>query len=125
MKILLVFEGGSRNPRRSGFGVYATVRNNQRTVTHLEFSKGMTANESEYDTLITALEGLSRQGAAGETALEVMTTSKLIAYQLSGTWNANTETLRQRRDRVQELMEAFKSVKVTLSARTQVEKLLK
>lgn len=109
LKVTLVFDGGSRGNPGAGYGSYAVIRNNQQTVTHLEFGRGMTAHEAEYDTLITALETLSRQENVAHLALDIHTTSQLILNQLKGTWKAKTGRLLARRDRTLELLAAFKS----------------
>lgn len=124
-KLLLVFDGGSRGNPGAGFGSYAIVKNNRRTITHLEFGTGMTSHEAEYDTFITALETIIRQENVAETALDIQTSSQLIVNQVKDAWRANTKRLCMRRDRVRELLRQFKSFTLTRTSREQVKHVLR
>ncbi len=124
-KITLVFDGGSRGNPGAGFGVYAVLKNNQRTVTCLEFGGRMTSHEAGYDTLITALRTLIRQEKTpGEIALEVQTSNPLIINQVRGSWEAREKRMKVRRDQVSDLLAQFGSVLLTRVSRQHVSQML-
>ena len=125
IEITLVFEGGSRGNPGAGFGRYAIIKGNQRTVTHLEFGGTMTTPEAEYDTLITALETLVHQERASETALTIQGSSQLVVNQLKGIWRTREARLRHRFDRVSDLLGQFRSVRLSRIPRERVTRLLK
>lgn len=124
LKILLVFEGGSRGSPGAGFGSYAIIKNNQRTITRLEFGSGMTGPEAEYDTLINGLETLIGQENPAETVLEIRCTSQLIVNQVKGTWRVSGEGLVSRRDRARDLLRRFKGYSLKRKTRDQIRRLL-
>lgn len=123
-KIVLVFDAASSGSRATGSGSYAVIKGSLRTITRLEFGNGMTIHEAQYDTLITALETLIRQEAAGEIALEIRSPSQLVIRQVMGVWQAREAHLRTRLDRVRELLRHFKSVTLTYIPREQASSLL-
>jgi ribonuclease HI len=125
VKVLLVFDGGSRGDTGAGFGSYAIIQNNQRTITRLEFGNGMTPHEAGYDTLLTALEVLARQENPADITLEIQTASQLVVNQVKGTWKARTSRLSTRRDRVCEMSRRFKSFTLTRASREQVKQMLR
>jgi ribonuclease HI len=118
-KVLVVFEGGSRGSRSSGYGSYAIVKDNRRTITRVEFGSGMTGHEAEYDTLITALEAVIRSSAPADIDLEIQSVSALVLNQLRGDWKAREARMSARRDKVQELLRQFRSVSLRRVPREQ------
>ncbi len=63
-----------------------------------------TNNQAEYAALIRALEAARDYGF---DEVDVRGDSELIVKQVRGEWNANDPTLREKRVRVRELLEAF------------------
>ncbi len=122
--LVLVFDGSSRASDGGGYGVFAILKNQQRTVTHLEFGGRMTTHEAAYDTLITALKTVLRQESAAETALEIRTPASLIVHQMKGTWATREQRLIARRDEAQGLIAAFASMTITRISREQAKRLL-
>lgn len=123
--IALVFEGSSRGEPGAGFGSYAIVKGNQRTLTHLEFGDGMTSQEAGYDTLITALRTLLRQEKApAEVSLEIRTTNHLIVNQVKGSWVVREAQLKARRDQVVDLLQRFGSASLIRVTRDQAARLM-
>ena len=116
-KIVLVFDGGSKGNPGMGYGSYATTIDGKTTLTRLEFGDGVTNNEAEYDTLITALEALIEQHDTAGFNIEARGDSQLVIYQVLGTWKAKDARMRERRDRVRELLRAFKSYRLVLQPR--------
>jgi ribonuclease HI len=116
-KVLLVFDGGSKGNPGLGYGSFAIKSGPQTTITRLEFGNGMTNNEAEYDTLITALETLAEQEDSSQIALEVRGDSQLVIFQVLGKWKARDARMRARRDRVRELLRHFRSFRLVLQPR--------
>lgn len=116
-KVLLVFDGGSKGNPGLGYGSYAVKTGPQTTITRLEFGNGMTNNEAEYDTLITALETLVDQEDTSQITLEVRGDSQLVIFQVLGRWKARNARMRVRRDRVRELLRHFRSFRLVLQPR--------
>ena len=106
----LVFDGGSKGNPGVGYGSYALRWPGQsQQLVHLQFGDHVTNNEAEYDTLIAALEAVSKRlqesGAAPGTArVEIRGDSLLVINQVSGEWKCTEERLRVRRDRARELL---------------------
>jgi ribonuclease HI len=125
VRISIVFDGSSRGNPGSGYGSFAITKDNQRTVTYLEFGGGMTSHEAGYDTLITALRTLMRQEKTpGDIALDVRSSNPLIVNQVKGSWEARESRMRTRRDQARELLAQFGSVSLTRVSREQVERML-
>lgn len=116
-KVVLVFDGGSKGNPGFGYGSYAVTVDGETTLTRVEFGNGVTSNEAEYDTLITALETLLKQHAAAQVNLEVRGDSQLVIYQVLGKWKAREERMRTRRDRVRDLLRKFKTFRLVLQPR--------
>lgn len=116
-KVLLVFDGGSKGNPGLGYGSYAVKTGPQTTITRLEFGNGVTNNEAEYDTLITALETLVEQEDTSQITLEARGDSQLVIYQVLGKWKARDARMRARRDRVRELLRHFRSFRLVLQPR--------
>ena len=116
-KVLLVFDGGSKGNPGLGYGSYAVKTGPQTTITRLEFGNGMTNNEAEYDTLITALETLAEQEDSSQITLEVRGDSQLVIFQVLGKWKARDARMRARRDKVRELLRHFRSFRLAERAR--------
>ena len=122
--IVLVVDGSSRASDGGGYGSFAIIKNNQRTVTHLEFGGRMTSHEAAYDTLITALKTVLRQELAAEMSLEIQTPSSLIVHQIKGTWATREQRLIARRDEVHRLAASFASMTIAHIPREQANRLL-
>jgi ribonuclease HI len=112
----IVFDGGCiGNPGR-GYGSYAiTDSSGQRTITRLDFPGRTTNNETEYDTLITALrhlaEAVQAQGRPpGDVTVEVRGDSLLVINQVTGRWKAHEPRMAERRDGVRQAASVFKRV---------------
>jgi ribonuclease HI len=116
-KLVLVFDGGSKGNPGVGYGSYAVVMGSKTTLTRLEFGDGVTNNEAEYDTLITALEALVEGGDAAQVDLEIRGDSQLVIYQVLGKWKARDGRMRARRDRVRDLLRHFKGFRLVLQPR--------
>jgi len=116
-KVLLVFDGGSKGNPGLGYGSYAVKTGPQTTITRLEFGNGVTNNEAEYDTLITALEMLVDQEDTSQITLEVRGDSQLVIFQVLGRWKARNARMRVRRDRVRELLRHFRGFRLVLQPR--------
>lgn len=125
VKIMLVFDGGSRGEPGAGFGSYAVVKDNQRTITRLEFGDGMTSQEAGYDTLINALQMLIRQEKTpGDISLEIQTSNHLIINQVNGSWEAHEARLKTRRTQVVDLLRQFGTASLKRMTRDQVSRML-
>lgn len=114
---LLIFDGGSKGNPGPGYGSYAITRlqDGARRLERLDFGKGYTNNEAEYDALIAALEDLiARIEDAGrepeEFSLEIRGDSTLVINQVQGRWQAKEPRMRQRRDRCRRLLARFGAV---------------
>jgi ribonuclease HI len=116
-KLVLVFDGGSKGNPGMGYGSYAVTVDDKTTITRLEFGNGVTNNEAEYDTFITALETLIKQFDTGQINLEARGDSQLVIYQVLGKWKARDSRMRARRDRVRELLRHYKSFRLVLQPR--------
>ncbi len=124
MAVTLIFDGGVRGVHGSAFGSFVLIKDNRRTLTHLEFGGGITAHEAQYDTLITALEVLARQEVPSEIVLEIECPSQLVINQVRGIWRANTRGLGDRRDRVLDQLRQFKSFSLTRISRGEAVRML-
>jgi ribonuclease HI len=125
LKLTLVFAGSVREPRGAGFGSFAVVKDSHSTLTHLELGDGMTVHEAAYDTLLTALETISRQERLSEVELEIISSDSLIAKQLKGLWQAREHRMRQRLSRVRELLKGFHHWDITAASHDQVARWLR
>lgn len=108
-KITIIFEGGTRGNPGAGFGNYAIIRDNQRTVTRLEFGYDMTNHEAAYDTLITALEELVREPGIGDAILDINSSNPLVISQVKGNWKAQDARMHSRCEHVRDLLRHFKA----------------
>ncbi|QDX39804.1 ribonuclease HI [Salarchaeum sp. JOR-1] len=63
-----------------------------------------TNNQAEYDALVAGLEAADRYGF---DEVEVRGDSQLIVKQVTGAWNTNDPTLKEKRVRVRELLDRF------------------
>jgi ribonuclease HI len=111
--IRIIFDGGSRGNPGKGYGSYALDWPGlPQQVVQLRFGDGVTNNEAEYDTLISALEATIKKlvdsGAGPKAArLEIYGDSLLVVNQVLGQWEAKSARMRTRRDRVQQLLAQF------------------
>ncbi len=111
--VILTFDGGSVGNPGLGYGSYAFTWPGQAPeVYRLRFSRQVTNNEAEYDTLIAALEALLRRLEAvgqdpAQIHLEVRGDSQLVINQLSGRWRVRDERMRERWRRAQALLQQF------------------
>ena len=111
--IEIVFDGGSKGNPGEGYGSYAARWPGQEPFTvRLRFGGGVTNNEAEYDTLISALEATLKRlhdgGADPATAgLDVRGDSLLVVNQVLGVWKVKDERMERRRDRVRALLRRF------------------
>jgi ribonuclease HI len=111
--IRIIFDGGSKGNPGKGYGSYALDWPGlPQQVVQLRFGDGVTNNEAEYDTLISALEAtikkLEDSGAGPEAAqLEIFGDSQLVVNQVLGEWEAKNARMRTRRDRVKYLLSQF------------------
>lgn len=127
---ILVFDGGSLGNPGPGYGSYALIRRDGKSqVVRLDLGEEMTNNEAEYDTLIAGLEDLiGRIERAGrnpaEFTVEVRGDSKLVLNQVQGTWKAKEPRLRERRNRVRNLLSRFRAYALRLQPRQESVKVL-
>lgn len=124
MKITLAFEGGSRDGMRSGFGSYAIVRGNQRTVTRLEFGNGMSSQEAGYDTLIMALKVLARQESPGQVTLEIQTSNQGLINLINCPTDSLEPRMQAKHEQLGNLLQLFASYRVVPTTRDQAARLL-
>ncbi|MEZ4863942.1 MAG: reverse transcriptase-like protein [Caldilineaceae bacterium] len=109
----IIFDGGSKGNPGRGYGSYALRWPGEpQQVVRLQFGNHVTNNEAEYDTLITALEAVSKRlrdgGADLATArLEIRGDSLLVVNQVRGEWQCKEARLQLRRDRVRSLLKPF------------------
>ena len=129
--IILTFDGGSRGNPGWGYGSYLVQRlsDGAQRLERVDLGDDYTSNEAEYDTLIAALQDLSRRMEAadrdpGEFALEVRGDSALVLNQLQGTWKAKEPRMRQRRDQCRRLLGRFGAVKLTAQPREESVRVL-
>ncbi len=111
--IRVIFDGGSKGNPGQGYGSYALEWPGfPRQLVQLKFGDRVTNNEAEYDTLIAALEAISKRlkesGADARTAkLDIWGDSLLVISQIKGEWKVNKAELETRRDRARSLLAAF------------------
>jgi hypothetical protein len=124
MKITLTFEGGSHVGTGSGFGSFAVLKGNQRTVTRLEFGSGMTGSEADYDTLIMALRALVRQESPSQVRLEIQTsnTGLMNAIKCPGEGEAR---MQNRVDQIAGLLQQFNSYQLVRTSKDKAAHLLR
>jgi len=128
---LIVFDGGSRGNPGAGYGSFLLVRQRDGVEQRrrLELGPQMTSNEAEYDTLIAALEELSRWIAAsgleaGRASVEVRGDSQLVLRQVGGQWRARNARMTERRDRVKAILGRFGRVRLIEQPRGESVRLL-
>ena len=128
---LLVFDGGSKGNPGWGYGSYAITRvqDGAQRVERLEFGKGYTNNEAEYDSLLAALQDLCHRIQEGgrrpeEFTLEIRGDSSLVIKQLQGQWKARDPRMKERRDRGRELLERFARVDLRTQPREESVRVL-
>jgi ribonuclease HI len=109
--IQVIFDGGSRGNPGRGYGSYQlTVRGRKEAPKRLEFGENYTSNEAEYDTLIGALEAITRRAKdPSRVALEIWGDSQLVINQITGRWKIKEARLQERARRVRQLLEQFGS----------------
>jgi len=127
----LIFDGGSYGNPGLGYGSYVLIRNKdgKQRVERLRFGEDMTSNEAEYRTLIAGLEDLvSTIRKAGrsphEFSLEVRGDSRLILYQVAKRYKTKKLHLMPLRDKVEELLEEFRSITLIWQRRDKSERVL-
>ena len=117
--IRVIFDGGSKGNPGLGYGSYALEWPGfPRQVVQLKFGDKVTNNEAEYDTLIAALEAISKRlkesGAHPRTAkLDIWGDSLLVISQIKGEWKVNKAELQTRRDRARSLLALFGQARLT------------
>lgn len=115
----IIFDGGSKGNPGQGYGSYALDWPGfPRQVVQLKFGDQVTNNEAEYDTLIAALEAISKRlhesGANPRTAkLDIRGDSLLVISQIKGEWQVNKAELQSRRDRARALLSTFGQARLT------------
>jgi ribonuclease HI len=117
--VVIIFDGGSKGNPGQGYGSYALRwPGAQQQIVKLRFGNQITNNEAEYDTLIAALEAVSKRlqdnGAAPATAkLDIRGDSLLVINQVVGKWQCKEERLQMRRERVRKLLQNFGTWRLT------------
>lgn len=97
----------------AGYGSYhLQSRTGQKQMVRLDFGRGVTNNQAEYQTLIAALKDLvGRVQRAGKSpsgySLLVHTDSQVMVGQLTQGWQVKAANLRPLRDELSALMRAF------------------
>ncbi|MEZ4635034.1 MAG: ribonuclease HI family protein [Caldilineaceae bacterium] len=116
--IRIIFDGGSKGNPGQGYGSYALDwPGYPRQVVRLQFGNNVTNNEAEYDTLIAALEAVTKRlaenGADPSSArIEIWGDSQLVINQVKGEWQTNKPELRVRRDKTRSLLEKYGSARL-------------
>lgn len=107
LPVLLVFDGGSRGNPGPGYGSYQlTVRGKANEPQRVELGPSYTSNEAEYDTLIRALEEVTRRAKhPARVQLEIRGDSQLVIKQITRAWKVKEPRLQTRAARVWELLE--------------------
>lgn len=124
---LIVFDGGSQGNPGPGYGSHALFTSGRPgQVTRTSFPGSLTNNEAEYLTLQAALRDLTlRLGAqAGSATVEVRGDSSLVIEQVSGRWKAKDARMRQLRDEVRALLNAFKAARLVQQPRDDTVRVL-
>lgn len=117
--IRVIFDGGSKGNPGLGYGSYALEWPGfPRQLVQLKFGDRVTNNEAEYDTLIAALEAITKRlqesGADPRTArLDIWGDSLLVISQIKGEWQVNKPELQTRRDRARNLLSVFGQARLT------------
>jgi ribonuclease HI len=132
MDYLIIFDGGSKNngsPNAEGYGSYQLSAAGKQEIRRLQFARGTTNNQAEYQSLIAALEDLlgrvqRANRAAAEFTLEIRGDSALVINQVQGTWQTKQQHLRPLRDRAQAIIALFKEVKFAWQPREESVKAL-
>jgi ribonuclease HI len=127
----IIFDGGSRGNPGLGYGSYALRRNSDGKLRkrRLRFGDQVTSNQAEYQALVAALEDLidtiKKAGRSPhDFSVEIRGDSKLILYQLDGTWKTKSLSLMPLRDRVEELMAHLGSTELVWQPRSDSVKIL-
>lgn len=109
LPVLLVFDGGSRGNPGQGYGSYQlTVRGKASEPQRVEFGPNYTSNEAEYDTLIRALEEVTRRAKnPARVRLEIRGDSQLVVKQITRAWKIKEPRLQTRAARIWKLLEPF------------------
>ena len=98
------FDGAARgNPGPAAVG-YVVVTNDGIVAEGGERIGRATNNQAEYDAIITGLEAAADYGF---DEVEIRGDSQLIVKQVTGAWNTNDPTLKEKRVRVRELLDRF------------------
>jgi ribonuclease HI len=111
----IIFDGGSRGNPGQGYGSYALRWPGMaQQIVQLRFGDRVTNNEAEYDTLIAAIEAVTKRlqdaGALLNTAhLDIRGDSLLVVNQVLGVWECKDARMQVRCDRVRELLQGFGS----------------
>ncbi len=109
LRVLLVFDGGSRGNPGPGYGSYQlTVRGKADPPRRVELGPNYTSNEAEYDTLIRALEETTRRAKnPARVRLEIRGDSQLVIKQITRAWKVKEPRLQSRAAKIWELLEPF------------------
>ena len=114
----------------AGYGSYhLESRTGQRQTIRLDFGRGVTNNEAEYQTLIAALKDLvGRIQRAGKSpsdySLLVHTDSQLVVGQLTQGWQVKAANLRSLVDEATALIQAFGRCDLVKVPRDQIVRVL-
>jgi len=121
--IRVIFDGGSKGNPGLGYGSYALDWPGfPRQLVRLKFGDRVTNNEAEYDTLIAALEAITKRLQEDEAdlrtaKLDIWGDSLLVISQIKGDWQVKKPELRSRRDRALALLSAFGQTQLTHQGR--------
>ncbi len=127
----ITFDGGSQGNPGPGYGSYRLMRlvDGRSGLVRLDFGREMTSNEAEYQTLISALEGLiERIEKAGRDptnfAVEVRGDSELVLRQVKGEWKTKDERMRALCNHARQLLGRFKGFRLVLQGRDESVRVL-
>jgi ribonuclease HI len=117
--ITLIFDGGSIGNPGDGYGSYQlTVEGRPEEPKRLQFGPNYTNNEAEYDTLIAALEAiLLRSRDPGAVYLDIRGDSQLVIKQITGQWKIKEPRMKQRVQRIHELLKYLAAWRATWHGR--------
>ncbi len=112
MIVNLYTDGASRgNPGPSGIGVVAKYETGELIFQHFKYIGLRTNNQAEYTALIEGINKLKNLKESKDIDLIVNADSQLMIRQLSGKYKIKNIKLRELKNKVDDLLGSFKSVK--------------
>lgn len=121
MQFELYADGGARgNPGPAGAGAVVRDSNGNTVLEVSKFLGHQTNNFAEYDAVISALDGLSREVATPrEVTVLVKLDSQLVVKQMTGEYKVKHPNIRPQYEKLVALVRLFKNVTFTHVPREQ------